>query len=57
MGAHFAVETVSIHAEVGRGVAEADEAWREGEWFRHGDTNSLGARRLPLPRHSVLQVV
>ena len=34
-GAHFAVETVLVHAEIGRCVAQADEAgWRCGMRFR-----------------------
>ena len=36
--AYFPVETVLVHAEVGRGVAHADEAgWRRGMRSRAGD--------------------
>ena len=27
---HFAVEAILVHAEIGGGVAQADEAWRRG---------------------------
>jgi hypothetical protein len=28
--AHFPVEAVLVHAEIGGGVAQSDEAWRRG---------------------------
>ena len=31
---HFAVEAVLVHAEVGGGVAQADESWRRGVRLR-----------------------
>ena len=32
--AHFPVEAVLVHAEVGGGVAQPDEAWRRGVRLR-----------------------
>jgi hypothetical protein len=43
VGADFAVEAISIHAEVRWRLAEAYEAWREGEWLGHGHADLLGA--------------
>jgi hypothetical protein len=31
---HFAVEAVLVHAEIGGGVAQSDEAWRRGVRLR-----------------------
>ena len=31
---HFPVEAVLVHAEIGGGVAQSDEAWRRGVRFR-----------------------
>ena len=33
-GAHFAVEAVLVHAEIGGGVAQSDEAWRRAARLR-----------------------
>jgi hypothetical protein len=33
-GAYFAVEAVLVHAEIGGGVAQSDEAWRRGVRLR-----------------------
>ena len=35
-GAHFAVESVLVHAEVGGGVAQSDEAWRRRDMRLRG---------------------
>ena len=41
--AHFAVEAVLVHAEIGGGVAQSDEAWlRRGMRFRCVVPNTLG---------------
>lgn len=42
-GAHFAVEAVLVHAEIGRGVAQADEAWvQRGRRYRCVVPNAQG---------------
>ena len=45
--AHLAVEAVLVHAEVGWGGAEADEAWRDGVGHRQRKRNwlSVGWKR------------
>ena len=35
-GAHFRVELVPVHAEIGRGIPVTDETWKDDEVTRHG---------------------